>query len=256
VPEDLSAWAGEQKFAGVSDALISQRALMRMKGVPPEQLLRLEPGWDADPEKAAAVYARTGRPEKPDGYELPNIPVAEGGFDLTPGFRTKAHELGLSARQAKGLAEWFTGTSSEFGTQRSQALELRDTQEELALKAEWGGAFEENIGAGKRAWASVAKAAGLDSKDVDSLQQSLGYSKVMKLFASMGRALGEHEPVGGEPELAFGMTPAVAAQKADEIGRELRGMDRSDPRYATKLDEMMRYRSMSTGEQHTPLQRG
>src|SRR3972149_10707600 len=111
VAPDLASYAGEQKLESVESTLMGHRGMMKLKGVPPDQLLRLEPGWDADPEKAAAVYARTGRPEKPDGYDLPAVQVGEGGFDLTPGYRTKAHELGLTARQAKGIAEWFTGRS-------------------------------------------------------------------------------------------------------------------------------------------------
>jgi hypothetical protein len=249
VPEDLTGWVNEQGFKSPADVIASQRGLMRMKGVPPEELVRVQKGWDEKPETAAEVYARLGRPEKAEGYELPDVQVGEGGFDLTPGYRTKAHELGLSARQAKGIAEWFTGTSREWGTQRSEALELRDTQQELALKAEWGGAFDENLGAGKRAWASVAKAAGLDTNDIGALQQSLGYAKVMKLFASMGRALGEHEPVAGETELAFGMTPVAANAKADAILVELMKMDRSDPGYQAKLQESNRYRHMATQEQ-------
>lgn len=224
---------------------------MRMKGVPERELVRLVDKWDENPETAAQVYARLGRPEKPDGYELPDVAVGgEGGFDLTPGFRARAHELGLSARQAKGLAEWFTGTSSDFGTRRSEEIQLRDSQQELALKSEWGGAFDENIGAGKRAYATVARAAGLEESDIETLQQAWGYAKVMKVFATMGRALGEHEPAGtGESDLSFGMTPKAANDRADALLAEQSKLDRSDPRYFRLGEESLRYRHMATGEQ-------
>jgi hypothetical protein len=248
VPEDLTGWVNEQGFKSPADVIASQRGLMRMKGVPPEELVRLQKGWDEKPETAAEVYARMGRPEKPEGYEIPEV-VGTGETNLAGDFRKWAHDAGLSARQAKTLAGNYQGALEAAATERAEQLELRDTQEEIALKAEWGGAFDENLGAGKRAWASVAKAAGLDTSDIGALQQSLGYAKVMKLFASMGRALGEHEPVAGETELAFGMTPAAANAKADAILVELMKMDRSDPGYQAKLQESNRYRHMATQEQ-------
>lgn len=249
VPEDLTGWVNEQGFKTPTDVIASQRGLMRLKGVPEKELLRLQDKWDENPELADPIYARLGRPEKPDGYEIPDVMVGEGDTNLAPDFRQWAFEAGLSSKQAKTLAGKYQSSLQAFATQRAEALALRDAQEETTLRSEWGPAFEENVGAGKRAYQTVAKAVGLEEKDVVALQQSLGYAKVMKLFASMGRALGEHEPVAGEPEMAFGVTPAVATKKADELTAELSNMNRSDPRYEGKMQEMIRYRHLATGEQ-------
>jgi hypothetical protein len=68
----------------------------------------------------------------------------------------------------------------------------------------------------------------------------------------MGRALGEHEPVGGEPELAFGMTPAAANKKADALTAELFSMDRSSAKYEQQKEEITRLRHLATGEAIMP----
>ena len=256
VPQDLAQWVGEQGFQSPADVIASQRGLMKLKGVPERELLRVPEKWDENPETAAAIHARLGRPEKPEGYEIPDVMVGDGDVNLANDFRKWAFDAGLSGRQAKALATQYQGALQQFATQRSEALALRDSQEEIALKAEWGGAFEENVGAGKRAYQTLAKAVGLEEKDIVALQQSLGYEKVMKLFASMGRALGEHEPPTGEPEAAFGLTPATATKRANEITAQLHGMDRMDPRYQQLLDEKDRLAHLASGEVYKGIQRG
>jgi hypothetical protein len=221
---------------------------MRMKGVPEKELLRLQDKWDEKPETAAEVYTRLGRPEKPEGYEIPDV-VGSNETNLADDFRKWAFDAGLTGKQAKALASNYQGALAAVAEQRAAATAQRDAQQEVALRAEWGGSYDENLGAGKRAYQSVAKAAGLEKADIESLQEAWGYEKTMKLFASMGRALGEHEPVSGEPELAFGMTPAAANAKADALLGELMKMDRSDPGYQAKLQESNRYRHMATSEQ-------
>lgn len=81
--------------------------LSRALGVPPDRLLKL-PAADAGPTAWDAVHARLGRPEAPDGYDLPAPP---DGVAVDPerlaGFRTTAHRLGLSNDQAAGLLQWW-----------------------------------------------------------------------------------------------------------------------------------------------------
>ena len=256
MPQDLAQWVGEQGFQSPADVIASQRGLMKLKGVPERELLRVPDKWDENPETAAAIHARLGRPEKPEGYEIPDVMVGDGDVNLANDFRKWAFESGLTGKQAKALATQYQGALQDFATKRTEALALRDQQEEIALKAEWGGAFDENVGAGTRAYQTVAKAVGLEEKDLEKLQQSLGYAKVMKLFASMGRALGEHEPPASEPEAAFGLTPATALKRMNELTVQLQGMDRMDPRYQQILDEKDRMSHLASGDVYKGIQRG
>ena len=81
----------------------------KLLGKTPEGYVQV-PGADADPEQLTAFHAALGRPDTPEGYELPEIDLPKG-FELQEamieGFRTKAHELGLTPGQVSGLFEWF-----------------------------------------------------------------------------------------------------------------------------------------------------
>ena len=61
------------------------------------------PGKDATPEEWAAFYGQLGRPETPEGYELPLPEGDDGAFakEMAP----ILHKHGVTAAQAKGLAD-------------------------------------------------------------------------------------------------------------------------------------------------------
>ena len=68
------------------------------------------PGPEAGVEAWEAIYAALGRPEGPEGYELPDLELPEG-FEISQEIRSmyleKAHELGLTTEQVRGLYQWF-----------------------------------------------------------------------------------------------------------------------------------------------------
>jgi hypothetical protein len=97
------------KYATKDEAVKALVHAQRMLGKTPEGYLRV-PGEDEGPEEMAALYAALGRPDKADGYELPDMDLPEGfevREEVINGLREKAHELGLNPRQVAGLYEWF-----------------------------------------------------------------------------------------------------------------------------------------------------
>ena len=63
------------------------------------------PSKDATPEEWSAFYAQIGRPETPDGYELP-VPDGDNG-EFAKSMAPVLHKHGVTAEQAKGLAaDW------------------------------------------------------------------------------------------------------------------------------------------------------
>lgn len=104
------------------------------------------PGKDADATAWDAVYAKLGRPDKPDGYSLPdamkNDPVAAD-------FRTAAHAAGLSTKQAEALLTWYTGATDKVGqtmaeqTTAHQAKRLEALQREVG-PGKWDAFLEES----------------------------------------------------------------------------------------------------------------
>src|SRR3989304_3701646 len=71
------------------------------------------PGEKATKEDWDVVFSRLGRPEKPEGYTLPEIEVPEDfplpAEEQAKEFLTKAHEIGMLPSQVNALYEWFLG---------------------------------------------------------------------------------------------------------------------------------------------------
>jgi hypothetical protein len=246
---ELAAFAAEQGWVKADDALASARGHLKLRGVKAEELMHLKPGWDATPETAAEVYARLGRPEKADQYEIPDIPVGEGDRNLSADFKAWAHEAGLTPKQATALATKYQGALKDFATEQQGKLDTKLAADEIALKAEWGGAYEENVAAGKRAYQAIGQAIGMTAEDLGAMERSIGHGKVMKLMALIGRTTGEHQTVTGESaESQFGLTPASATAKANALTAELSKMKREDPRYKDMLAEITRLNFVATGE--------
>ena len=121
------------KYATKDEAVKALVHAQRMLGKSPEGYVRL-PDEEDGPEDLAAFYGALGRPEGPDGYELPDMDLPDGfevREELIAGLRQKAHELGLNPNQVSGLYEWFMplaldahhGLESEAGKLRETELE-------------------------------------------------------------------------------------------------------------------------------------
>jgi hypothetical protein len=158
------------------------------------------------------VYDSLGRPKTADEYKLPVPEGDDGAFAKVAS--GKFHELGLSAAQAQGLAEWWNATQAENQqnfTQQSAAKIEADMQ---ALRKEWGGAYDENVEFGRRA----AREYGLDEAKLTKIENALGTSEMLKLMSQIGRAQGESKFVDGENKSnRFGMTPEAARSRVEQL---------------------------------------
>jgi hypothetical protein len=99
-----------------------------------------------------------GRPDKPEDYEFPDLPLDqdfEPDPDVLAAFRSQAYDLGLSAEQAAGLYAWFLPLNMRA------AAELRDRtravrEDELArLRQEHGGQASRVLEAARQAAMSL-----------------------------------------------------------------------------------------------------
>ncbi len=181
------------------DALRSYRNLEKLRGVPEDQLLRI-PGKEAGPEAWEALYARLGRPEKPEEY---GIEVGEGQVDLS----ALAHKAGLSVRQAKTLLEGITEVNKGRVEQSEAQYDAQCEREFGELRREWGAEADKNVMLSQRA----TQALGWDNETVDKLQRAMGTRWIFEQLHKVGRGLGEH---GGllstQPGSGFGMTQEAA----------------------------------------------
>ncbi len=248
---ETQAWITEQKFAAVDDLAAAHRGLLKLRGVPERELLRLPEKWEETPETAASVYTRLGRPEKPDEYEVPDIPVGDGDYNLANDFKGWAHEAGLSKRQATALAAKYQETLGKFSAQQREAIETQIAEQDVALRKEWGGEYDANLKAGQRAYQAISQAVGVDGKDLEAMERGIGHAKTMKMMALIGRTIGEHEsaPTEGAGGGQFGMTPAAAQSKAIELLGEQMKLQRGTPQYERLGQEILRLNHIATGEE-------
>lgn len=250
--DESRSWIESQKIASLDQIATSHRNLVKLKGVPDSELLRLPAKWEENPETAAQVYARMGRPEKAEQYEIPSIPVGNGDVDLAPQFKQWAHAAGLSGRQATTLATQYQGVLVRAAEARKEAIAADIATQNQALRSEWGGEYDANVQAAQRALAVLGNTIGLTMEDLVTMEQSpIGHAKAAKLLALIGRTIGEHETVKSDVASRdiFGMTPEVARQKAREMSAERMTMKPGDPRRETVSREITRLHSISTGEE-------
>ena len=208
--EDTQAYVGVKGWQSPADLLTSYRNLEKFAGGS-KALVEL-PGEDADPQKINEFYAKLGRPDSPDKYDL-KMP-ADADPKVTEFYKTLAHKHGLSAKQAVGLYGEWNEFVTGLGQQSEAEMQATSEREVLDVKKEWGQAFEQNLDAGRRA----AAALGYDQAKLDAMEAKLGTAETLRLFATLGSKMGEDSFAGGEREgSSFALSPATAKQQIADL---------------------------------------
>jgi hypothetical protein len=195
------------------------------------------PKPDAPAEEWQSFYKKVGGvPEKPDGYALPKdlAPEVLTGLSADPmvtAFREHAHKTGMPPA--------FFEASMKFYAEHAQKQEETFMNEFLAksekdmddLKAEWPGIeYDKNVELGRRAAAQFIPHQNKEQfQDVmNRIEGALGTKETMKLWASIGAALGEDGFEGGQGNGSMtGMTPEAARVRISTL--------KSDAGFVAKL---------------------
>lgn len=110
--KDIRDWVSKTGFKAPKEVVKSAFEQSKLLG----NSIRL-PGKDATPEELATFREKLGTPKEAKDYEfappkdLPEDLPYDG--ERADAFRQKAHELGLTKDQAKGLHDWFAGATVE-----------------------------------------------------------------------------------------------------------------------------------------------
>lgn len=165
-----------------------------------------------DAEGWSRVYDALGRPKSAEDYKL-SVPEGYGDQEFAKAAAGKFHELGLSAKQAQALTDWYNQTQGGALEQQTTQLAQRSEQELSTLRQEWGGAWDENVELGRRA----AQEFGLDGDKLWAIEKALGTSELLKFMSRVGRGLTEHTFESGRSTTSFGMTPEAAKQRISAL---------------------------------------
>lgn len=158
------------------------------------------PGKDATPEEWSAFYAQIGRPETPEGYELPLPEGDDGAFakQMAP----ILHKHGVSAEQAKGLAaDWNAMVAAQVAEMdaadaaHATAMNAKNTAEAADLKNEWGQAHDANMHFAKLAVQQFMPAEKAGDV-IAAIESKLGYKATIQFLHGIGKGLGEHDAAG------------------------------------------------------------
>ena len=205
---DLRGYVQNKGWSSPRDVADGYRNLEKLLG---GEKLPMPKGTE-DTEGWSRVYDALGRPKESGAYKVPLLDGADPS--IAGQVQAKFHELGLSESQGNALAEWWhgqqTATLQGMVTQSAQQSEA----DLVALKTEWGGAYDENLEFGRRA----AREYGLDQGSLSKIEQALGTGDMVRLLARIGRAQGEAKfEGGGAGNNPFGMTPDAARQRISAL---------------------------------------
>ena len=184
---DLSAYAEAKGFHNTQpeNVVNSYRNLEKLMGADKAGRTFTLPGEGATAEEMNTFYSKIGRPDDAAGYGLT---ASEGD---TTGFAdaasAKFHELGISAKQAAGLHEFWEGFTGDMQTKANNAQQISRVDAENALKREWGAAYDTRL-------ANVDKAAaafGLGEDQLLGLREAMGPVEAMKFVYDLNTKIGD-----------------------------------------------------------------
>lgn len=208
--QDLRGFVQTRGWKDPGSVVDSYRNLEKLVGVPQDRLLKLPNDDDAEGWKG--VWSKLGRPENPDGYQLP-VPEGMPG-DFAKEASAKFHELGIPAKQAQELAKWWNEKNSSvmqsYEAERAQKAEL-DMQQ---LRQEWGQTYDAEVEKGRRA----VRQFGIDQESLQKIEDAIGTASLLKMFSKIGNGLAEASFEGGEnASQGFGTSKDAAIARINAL---------------------------------------
>lgn len=213
--DELKGYVQTKGFKDPGAVLESYRNFEKLQGVPQDRLLKLPETVDLSTAEGRAIFERLGAPKEAKEYDV-KVPAEVGDEKFVEWFKETAHKNGLTRKQAEGFINSLSETTLNQLKVQTEASQAKLQQEEAGLKNEWGAAFEQNTNIAK----AGARALSLSKEHLDALEGVLGYSNTIKMLHKLGSATGEHEFIAGKPAGGGVLTPAQAAARLAELGRD------------------------------------
>lgn len=223
LPDDLRSHAGLSKFNDVNSlakSFVEQEKIVLSPRLPAPQA-----NWTE--KEYGELYAKLGRPEKPEGYNFKPLENLPEGLTASPEqdkwFSEKAHKLGLTGPQATALREEFVNFQAErakVGIEQTKTERAAQEAGLAKLKSEYGTKWD---AAQDAAYRVVEQMGGKEAQEFLS-KSGLGNNPVLiRMMIKIGQTLTDHSIITGIPRIsgAFNSSPAQAQE-------ELRKMD-ADP---------------------------
>ncbi|MDF2235378.1 hypothetical protein P2H44_22715 [Albimonas sp. CAU 1670] len=205
-------------------ALRSYRLAEGKIGRPVESLLD-RPGKDQPVAEWMKANRETfGIPEAAEGYEIQRPQLPEGmewDEGLEGRFREVAYESGMTPGQVQGAVNLFAEMQTAQFQGVANELAEATTAMRKQLEQEWGDQYPAKVNLAQRAAQALGEKAKLDNEQILAIGQLLkpkvGDAGIMKLFATIGEAMGDDGFVGSDTAGGLGATPAEAKAEHDRF---------------------------------------
>lgn len=184
---DLGAYAEAKGFHNTQpeNVVNSYRNLEKLMGADKAGRTFTLPNEGASSDEMNTFYSKIGRPDDAAGYGLTATEGDTSGF--ADAASAKFHELGISAKQASGLHEFWEGFTGTMQTKANDAQQISRVDAENALRSEWGAAYDTRL-------ANVDKAAaafGLGDSQLNGLREAMGPVEAMKFVYDLNSKIGD-----------------------------------------------------------------
>lgn len=230
---EAKAWIESYKGAYPDVDSVVRKAYNLEKFVGAEKAGRgvIVPKPDATAEEWAAFNKQVFKvPEKPDGYAMPqgvDATVAEAvkADPMWGKFQTLAHKIGMPVSHFNEVLSFFMNESKGHNDTEYAKLEQQADAEVAALKNEWPGVeYDKNVELGRRAAASFVPHKSKEELTdiITKMEGALGTGMTLRLWAAIGKGMGEHEGVMGEGQGDTGgvMSPEAARVRIDALKKD------------------------------------
>lgn len=213
--EGLRTWIAAKGFKDPLAVADSAWNLEKLIGHEKAGRTLVLPKDDATPEEIRAFQTKLGVPETPDGYKLPVPQGADDAFSKVAA--TWMHKAGIPPKQAEMVASEWNAFAAKQEADYQKQLGETFTREKGETLTEWGPQADANGELMKRAMLQF-----LPGKDDQAklelggrMAEALGMATTMKVWAAIGKGLGEARVVdgGGGGGSGFAMNPEQAKQQ-------------------------------------------
>ena len=198
-----------QPAAAALAAIKAHREAEKHLGVPANELLRM-PKDTADAEGWTRFDTRVGVPAEAKDYDFSTVKVGDQPLDpklvekLAPALKS-AH---VNKADAPAIAKAIATVLAERTAGDADAAAQKLNNERIALKTNWNHNFDANLLIAQGA----LKTLGATPEEVNALEKTFGYAKVMEMFRNIGARTGEDKFVANNAPGGNGVMSADQAQ--------------------------------------------
>ncbi len=210
LPDDAKGYAQNKGFKTPAEVLESYRNLEKFHGVPQDRLLKMPETMDS-PE-GRALREKLGLPKTAAEYGLDKL-VSKERAPFAEWASKTFHEIGLPLKDAEMLITKWNERGLATQAAAKDNYEAAITQGEMALKKDWGAAYEQKINLAKQG----LRALELTGPEVDALEKVMGRERLFKKLSTIGAGVGESQFVTGRPAAEGIVAPEQARQKIQDL---------------------------------------